>query len=93
MIDVVKIGRAKPVEAVVNELRALLKSAEAGEIRHFAIAFTVADGGVVTAHFGSEGDAYKVIGAVNRLAHRLNKNLDDNTRDYDYPEGDNNAED
>ncbi len=94
MIDVVKIGKAKPVEAVVNELRSLLEAAEAGEIRHFSIAFTVADGGVVTANFGSEeGDAYRTLGAICRLAHRLNKDLDDAARDYDFPKGDNDAND
>lgn len=93
MIDVVKIGRAKPVREVVEELRLMLKSAEEGNIRHISVAFTVADGGVVTANFGGEGDAYRVIGAVNRLAHRLNKDLDESSRDYDFPNGGDDAKD
>lgn len=87
MVDVVKIGKAKPVDTIINEFREMLKAAEAGEIRHVAMAFTVADGGVVTACFGSEGDAYRTIGAVYRLLHRLNKDLDEAARDYDFPEG------
>lgn len=90
MVDVVKIGKAKPVDTVVNELRNMLAAAEAGEIRHIAVAFTVKDGGVVTANFGSEeGDTYRILGAIYRMAHRLNKELDDMARDYDFPENKN----
>lgn len=87
MVDVVKIGKAKPVDVIVDELKNMLKAAEAGEIRHIAVAFTVKDGGVVTANFGAEGDAYRTLGAVYRMAHRLNKELDDMAKDYDFPEG------
>lgn len=88
MIDVVKIGKAKPVEVVVNELREMLKAAESGEIRHISVAFTVANGGVVTANFGHTDDAYKTMGALHRLLFRMNKDLDENSNDYNFPRED-----
>lgn len=86
-MDVVRIGKAKPVQAIVDELRHMLKAAEDGEIRHIAMAFTVLDGGVVTARFGEgEGDIYKTIGALSRLIHRIHRDADETSRDYDFPD-------
>lgn len=86
-MDVVKIGKAKPVQSVVDELRQMLRAAEDGEIRHIAMALTVLDGGIVTARFGEgEGDIYKTIGALSRLIHRIHRDADETSSTYNFPD-------
>lgn len=94
MIDVVKIGKAKPVKEVVDEARDFLKAAESGEIRQVYAVFFTADGSVVTMSAGAgEGDIYKSIGALHTMIHRIQRDTDNGVRSYNFPKGDNNAED
>jgi hypothetical protein len=67
---VVPIGRAVPVEAVVNGLRAMLARAESGDIRDIALCATTLDGGVTTLITDTE-DAHRQLAAVALLQHRL----------------------
>ena len=82
-MDVIKIGKAAPVEVVVEQLRKILAAAERGQIRHITAIFMQADGSTVNLDKG-EASEIEMLGHVMRLAHRLQKDMDDRVEDFDF---------
>jgi hypothetical protein len=81
-MDIVKIGKAAPVESVVEELEKFLELAKSGRVRHVTAIFSMSDGSSVSLNVG-EKDEMAILGHVTRMAHRMNVVLDQRAIDFD----------
>jgi hypothetical protein len=75
-LNVVPIGSADPKLDVVDVLQGFLADAEAGQIVDIAVVCIRRDGSMTT-DLSIERDAVRILAGVARLAHRINKALDE----------------
>ena len=84
MVEVVKIGRAKPDQHIVDALKHILKETEAGDIRSLVFIGKRIDGGYQ--HYVSNEDKMDMLAQLARLQHRINILLDEGLESVDYEE-------
>jgi hypothetical protein len=85
MVEIVKIGRAKPDQHIVDALEHLLVTAEAGDIRSLVFIGKHIDGSYQ--HYVSNEDKMDVLAQLARLQHRINAMLDEVLESVEYDEG------
>ena len=86
MVEVVKIGRAKPDPHIVDAVKQLLKDAESGDLRTLVFIGKSTDGSYQ--HYVGGDDKLDTLAQLSRLQHRINITLDIDTeaKPYDFEE-------
>lgn len=77
-MDVVKIGKAAPIDYVVQELEQALAMAKSGEMRAFYMVASMRDEKTIWMDAGAF-DRFVLLGQINRMQHILNREMDEFT--------------
>jgi hypothetical protein len=85
-MEIVKIGKAVPNECVVYEFETLLKRAKEGKIRGFGIVMCLDNDAVVNGFHG-ELMPTQILGALARMQHRINLDIDKDEAVWDASKG------
>jgi hypothetical protein len=86
-LEVVKIGKAKPADDVIEHAEAIMRWAKAGQLRSLMWIGENADGSH-THGMTTRVDDYKNLAYLERLKHRINSRMDDELCDPTEPEED-----
>jgi len=81
MMEVVKIGNAKPDDVVIEELETLLRQAKNGKIRAIYCAVSLITEETAWVWAGSS-DRFTALGVISRMIYNINKKMDEEAKDW-----------
>ena len=84
MVEVIKIGLAKPDQHIVDAVQQLLRDAKSGELRTLVFIGKATDGSYQ--HYVGGDDKMDTLSQLSRLQHRINITLDIDTTLVPYDE-------